>query len=93
VEYLLAHPDNIAWDSFSHNDNPLAIEYLLAHPKKIVSWYEISKSPYIFVLDKVKMRETKAELHQDLVKHFLHPQKITKWIASGKDALDYPYFE
>jgi len=39
------------------------------------------------------MRETKAELHQDLVKHFLHPEKITKWITSGKDVLDYPYFE
>jgi len=66
---------------------------LLAHPTYIVSWYTISKSPYIFVLDKAKMRETKAELHQDLIKYFLHPEKITKWIASGKDALDYHYFE
>jgi len=93
VEYLLAHPDKIKWEIFSHNANPQFIEYLLAHPKKIVSWYEFSKSPYIFVLDKAKMRETKAELHQDLVKHFLHPDKIAKWIASGKDVLDYPYFE
>jgi len=45
------------------------------------------------VLDKERMREAKAVLHQDLVKYFLHPEKIAKWIASGQDALEYPYFE
>jgi len=44
-------------------------------------------------LDKEKMRATKEELHQDLVKYFLHPSKIAKWIASGQEALDYPYFD
>jgi len=44
-------------------------------------------------LDKEKMRATKAELHLDLAKHFLHPSKIEAWIASGQEALDYPYFD
>jgi len=59
-----------------------------------MSWYGISMSSYLFVLDKEKMQATKAELHQDLVKHFLHPSKIEAWITTtGKDALEYPYFE
>jgi hypothetical protein len=93
---LIEHHEKIIWDSFCSNEQPLAVVYLLEHPDKIdlsiFSWYNISKNPCIFVLDKEKMRATKTTLHQDLVKHFLHPDKITKWIATGQDVLDYPYF-
>jgi len=53
----------------------------------------MSENPFIFELNKEKMRATKSALHEDLVKHFLHPDKIAKWIASGQEALEYPYFE
>ena len=94
---MLAHPEKIDWGLFSYNLNYQAVEYLLAHPDKINKinkiWYGFSTSQYVFVLDKEKMRTTKYELHQDLINYFLHPSKIEKWINSGQDVLDYPYFQ
>ena len=94
LEYLLKDGESVETKK-AFRENIQTVEYLLSHPNKINkdSWYIISKSPLLFVLDKEKMRETKAELHQDLAKHFLHPDKIAKWIATGQEALDYPYFE
>jgi len=93
VAYLIAHPDKIVWDAFSRNTNPQAVEYLLARPDEKKYWIPMSANPFIFELNKEKMRATKSALHEDLVKHFLHPDKIAKWIASGQEALEYPYFE
>jgi hypothetical protein len=90
VVYLIEHRDEIDWFQFS--GYYLNLLDNLPPDRIHMAWYNISKSNCIFVLDKEKMRATKAELHQDLVKHFLHPGKITKWIATGQDVLDYPYF-
>ena len=80
MHLLEANPDKISWDELS--GNPAAMHLLEANPDKI-SWGRFSQNPAIFVLDYQAMKESRRDLHEDLMKERFHPRNMDQFDGWG----------
>jgi hypothetical protein len=93
--YDTTWPD-MDWGYMFKNPHPEAIKIVKENSQKFESLYnnihtgEIFSNPAIFELDYEKIRIRKLELHQELMRVYLHPSRIKKWIDSGMELEDYP---
>lgn len=65
VELLMQNPEKIDWSSFVCN--PSAMEYLEKNRNKIKNWHNILMNPAIFEVNCEALRESRAELHKELI--------------------------
>ena len=86
--------DKINWSCLS--ENPSAMHLLEQSPDKI-NWGWLSGNPFIFTYDYPKLRQSRLNLHEDLIQHIWCPPTIQKWselhCKSDEDAYEiYEYF-
>tara|TARA_B100001287_G_C22520498_1_gene452501 strand:- start:422 stop:787 length:366 start_codon:yes stop_codon:yes gene_type:complete len=87
IKYIKRNKD--FWHSLHYNNNPEAIELLSDFKSKII-WQNIITNPNIFKLDYTLMKESKRQLHKQLLMkyYYLDKQKyINKYICNN--ILDY----
>ena len=94
MHLLEQNQDKINWYYLSKNPN--AVHLLEQNPDKI-NWGWLSENPSIFTYDYTKLRQSRLNLHKDLIEHIWHPSTIQKWselhCKSDEDVYEiYAYF-
>ena len=87
IKYIKRNKD--FWHSLHYNNNPEAIELLSDFKSKII-WQNIITNPNIFKLDYALMKESKRQLHKQLLMKYYYLDKqiyINKYLCNN--ILDY----
>ena len=68
--------------------NSAAIHILKNNLDK-VNWEWLSTNPNIFTYDYSKLKESKKDLHKELIEELYNPIRIEKWLNKNKEIEEY----
>jgi hypothetical protein len=83
---LEANPNKIEWIHLSKNPNALG---LIKDNIDKIEWTCLLRNPAIFELDYVTMKNSTAQLHEELMAYVYHPTRVSKWLDKYDHEREY----